>query len=53
MMPNVLATLHQDAVDIRTLGVRQTPTFFVNGKPLLGFGGSQLYELVRMEVEAI
>jgi protein-disulfide isomerase len=31
--------------------VRQTPTFFVNGKPLTNFGPQQLHDLVRTEVE--
>lgn len=34
--------LKQDMADIRTVGVKQTPTFFVNGKPLPSFGVRQL-----------
>lgn len=36
--PEITAMPPQDAADIRALGVRQTPTFFINGKPLLSFG---------------
>jgi protein-disulfide isomerase len=52
MAPEITAVLTQDAADIRAVGVRQTPTFFVNGKPLPSFGVRQLQELVRSEVEA-
>jgi len=45
---NVLA---QDASDVETVGVRQTPTFFVDGRPLLDFGAAQLIEMVRLQVE--
>jgi protein-disulfide isomerase len=50
--PGIVATLNQDAADIATLGVRKTPTFFVNGKPLREFGAQQLFDLVKSEVEA-
>jgi len=46
---NVLA---QDALDVETVGVRQTPTFFVDGRPLLDYGAEQLIEMVRLQVEA-
>lgn len=46
---NVLA---QDARDIKTIGVNRTPTFFVDGRPLLDFGAEQLIEMVRLQVEA-
>jgi protein-disulfide isomerase len=52
MAPEVTAVLTQDAIDIRGLGVRQTPTFFVNNKPLVIFGVRPLQELVKSEVEA-
>jgi protein-disulfide isomerase len=52
LAPDVTAVLEQDMADIRALGVRQTPTFFVNGKPLPSFGARQLQELVRGEVDA-
>ena len=50
--PTVDAVLRQDVADLQTLGVRQTPTFFVNGKPLPSFGARQLAELVDAEVAA-
>lgn len=52
LLPHILATLNQDAADVATIGVRQTPTFFVNGRPLQEFGAQQLYNLVRSEVAA-
>lgn len=45
----VLAT---DIADLKALQVRQTPTFFVNRRPLLAFGARQLYELVLSELAA-
>ena len=50
--PEIAEVLRQDMADIRSLNVRQTPTFFVNGKPLQSFGQRQLVDLVRSEVEA-
>jgi protein-disulfide isomerase len=50
--PRISAALNQDIADATTLGVRGTPTFFVNEKPLPSFGPQQLYDLVRAEVEA-
>ncbi len=53
LAPEISAVLNQDLADIRALGVRRTPTFFVNGKPLPSFGARQLQDLVRSEVEAV
>ena len=50
--PEINFVLTQDAADIKTNGVRQTPTFYVNGKPLLEFGAQQLMDMVSKEVEA-
>lgn len=48
----VNALMNSDMADANTLGVKGTPTFFVNGKPLSEFGPEQLYAQVRAEVEA-
>lgn len=37
----------QDVADMRTLGVKATPEFFVNGRPMPSFGYDQLQQLVR------
>ena len=50
--PEIAEVLAKDTADIKTAGVKATPTFFVNGKPLPSFGPKQLNELVRAEVEA-
>jgi protein-disulfide isomerase len=42
--------LRQEADDLTELKVEQTPTFFVNGKPLPTFGAQQLMDLVASEV---
>jgi len=44
--------LQQDMADAQTLGVRKTPAFFVNGRPLTSFGIPQLQALVASEVAA-
>ncbi len=44
--------MEADIADANTLGVRGTPTFFVNGQPLTEFGPESLYAQVRAEVEA-
>lgn len=45
--------LAQDVVDLKAIGVRATPTFFVNGKPLSSTDPDQLFELVKSEVERL
>jgi len=49
--PEIDVVLRQDLADVRTLDVKRTPTFFVNGQPLPTFGAQELYDLVRSEVE--
>ena len=44
------AIVEQDLLDGRTLGVRKTPQFFVNGKPLLRFGYEQLKSMLDAAV---
>lgn len=51
-LPDIVAVLNQDAADVKTVGVRRTPTFFVNGKPLEEFGSQPLRDLIKREVEA-
>lgn len=50
--PKNLALIEQDKADLIQLGVRGTPTFFVNGKQLQEFSVEALREAVRSEVEA-
>ena len=50
--PRIMEIIRQDLADARTLGVRKTPTFFVNGKPLPSFGLPQLTQLVDAEIAA-
>lgn len=49
--PKLDELIAQDSEDLRTLNVRGTPTFFVNGKPLRAFGMDYLKEAIREEVE--
>ena len=50
--PSILEILRQDIADVQTLGIRKTPSFFVNGKPLASFGLSQLKSLVAEQIAA-
>lgn len=47
----VTAAVEQDMRDLQALGVRATPEFFVNGRPMPSFGYQQLERLVRDAVE--
>ncbi|WP_281978722.1 DsbA family protein [Pseudorhizobium flavum] len=49
---SVDSVLAQDVADMKANNVRQTPTFFVNGKPLTEFSPQGLYDLVSSELEA-
>jgi protein-disulfide isomerase len=49
--PEIARLIDQDLADARTLNVRKTPEFFVNGKPLPSFGYDQLKELVEAEIQ--
>jgi protein-disulfide isomerase len=48
--PEITKIIQQDLADAKTLNVRKTPGFFVNGKPLPSFGRRQLQELVQSEI---
>ncbi len=48
--PRIETILQQDLADAGVLGVRKTPGFFVNGKPLEPFGDRQLKALIDAEV---
>lgn len=51
--PRIDQIIEQDLKDLQKLGVRGTPTFFVNGKPLENFGGSYLREAIEREVQKV
>jgi protein-disulfide isomerase len=44
--PEIAEILERDLADARRLGIRKTPSFFVNGEPLRHFGYEQLRVLV-------
>ncbi|MBW1694352.1 MAG: thioredoxin domain-containing protein, partial [Deltaproteobacteria bacterium] len=50
--PEIAKLIRQDLADAKTLNVRKTPGFFVNGKPLSSFGYKQLQKLVESEIRA-
>ena len=49
--PHIAAIIEQDLADAEKLGVRKTPGFFVNGKPLEPFGARPLVERSRLRSE--
>jgi protein-disulfide isomerase len=48
--PDLQQAVAQDLSDANTLGVSQTPEYFVNGRPLPSFGFQQLQQLVADEL---
>lgn len=48
--PEIAALIQQDIDDTKTLGVKATPEFFVNGKPLITFGMKELQTLIESEL---
>jgi protein-disulfide isomerase len=48
--PRIPTIIQQDLSDAAALGVRKTPGFFVNGKPLVPFGEQALAALIDAEV---
>ena len=48
--PDLQQVIAQDLKDATTLGVSQTPEYFVNGRPLPTFGFEQLRQLVAEEL---
>lgn len=46
------AYLARERKDVETVGVRQRPTFFGNGRPLMEFGMESLLAMVKLQVQA-
>jgi protein-disulfide isomerase len=51
LFPGITAILNQDISDLEAVGIRQTPTFFLNGKRLENFTAESLIADVRLAVE--
>ncbi len=47
---DVLVRMERDQEDAKTVQVRATPEYYVNGRPLPSFGRDQLAALVREEL---
>jgi protein-disulfide isomerase len=48
--PGIAKLIEQDLADAKTLNVRKTPGYFVNGKPLQTFGYKELQALIQSEI---
>ncbi|PZR00873.1 MAG: disulfide bond formation protein DsbA [Cereibacter sphaeroides] len=53
LFPAITATINQDTADVEALGIRQTPTFFLNGKLLENVSAESLTADVRLAVESV
>jgi protein-disulfide isomerase len=51
LFPGITGAINQDTADVEALGIRQTPTFFLNGKRLENFSAESLIADVRFAVE--
>ena len=51
--PKIQAIIEQDTADLKKLGVRATPTFFVNGKKPARFGYRYLKDLIDEEIKRL
>lgn len=49
--PKIQSMIKQDTEDLKKLGVRGTPTFFVNGKAQTQFGLANLEQMIKKEIE--
>jgi protein-disulfide isomerase len=50
--PAIENVLKQDTADVAVFQVQKTPTFYVNGKPLVNFSEDALRALVKQEIDA-
>lgn len=51
LFPGITGTINQDMADVEAVGIRQTPTFFLNGKRLENVSAESLIADVRLAVE--
>ena len=52
LFPGITGILNQDAADVEALGIRQTPTFFLNGRRMENLSAGSLIADVRSAVES-
>ncbi len=51
--PEITKMIEQDVADLKTLEVRGTPTFFINGKPLSSFSVNTIDSMIKSEIETL
>lgn len=49
--PEIQNVVMKDIEDMKKLGIRKTPSFYVNGKPLQQFGLQNLKDLIQSEID--
>ena len=52
LFPGITGVLNQEAADVEALGIRQTPTFFLNGQRLENVSAESLIADVKLAVES-
>ena len=52
LFPGITGVLNQDMADVEALGIRKTPTFFLNGRRLENFSAESLIADVRLAVDS-
>lgn len=50
--PSIVAVLNTDSADVTIVGIQGTPTFFVNGKPLIEYSPEGLKAQIEAEIKA-
>lgn len=53
LFPGITGVLNQDMADVEAVGIRQTPTFFLNGKQLDNVSAENLIAEVKAAVESV
>lgn len=51
LFPGITGTINQDTADVQALQIRQTPTFFIDGRRIENFSADTLIADVRFAVE--
>ncbi len=53
LFPGITGVLNQDMADVEAVGIRQTPTFFLDGKRLENVSPESLIAEVKAAVESV
>jgi protein-disulfide isomerase len=51
--PSIVSVLNADSADVAKVGIEGTPSFFINGKPLIDFSPEGLKSQIEAEIKAV